>query len=179
VNAAVGFRTLYEDWLLRRNYLPPTDGRYHEGEIGLHTTWSTGIVPMFRYNQVHASGIGLEYTFAGYSGRVPYIEREIGLTEHYNHSKHILQIAAHHEVYYKHLSLAMSLGTYLFRQHGWVQKKYEPWLIETVGIRYYPQFLKPFYLGYNLKANLGKAYAMEIKVGMHAGHWRLKKNKNR
>ena len=178
VNASVGFRTLYEEWLLRRDYLPPTDDRYHEGEIGLHTTWSTALVPMFRYNQVHASGIGLEYTFAGYSGRIPYIERELGIERHYNHSKHVLSISGHHEVYYKNLSLAMSVGTYLFRQHGWVQRKYEPWLIETVGLRYYPQFFKPFYLGYNLKANLGKAYSMEIKVGMHAGHWQLKK-KNR
>lgn len=177
VNATVGFRTMYEEWLLYREYLPEGAPHYHEGNLGLHTVWSASVVPMFRYNQVHASGLGLEYSFGGYSGRAPQIERAIGLEEHYRHSKHILGIAAHHEVFYKHLSLAVSLGTYLFRQHGWIQKKYEPALYETVGIRYYPKFFKPFYIGYNVKANGGKAYAMELKVGLHAGHWGLKKNR--
>ena len=105
------------------------------------------------------------------------IEKECGLTGSYKHSKHVLSIAAHHEVYYKQLSFAMSVGTYLFRQHGWVGKKFEPPVIETVGIRYYPKFFKPFYVGYNLKANLGKAYSMEVKVGIHAGRWNLKKKR--
>lgn len=175
VNATVGFRTMYEEWLLRRNYLSEDDERYHDGKIALHTVWGTALVPMFRYNQVHASGVGLEYSFGGYVSRSPKIEREMGLTGHYRHSKHVLGIAAHHEVYYKQLSLAMSVGTYLFRQHGWIQKKHEPPIYETVGIRYYPKFFKPFYIGYNLKANGGKAYAMEVKVGLHAGHWRLRR----
>lgn len=178
VNATVGFRTMLEEWVLRRDYLPPEDFRYHDGKIALRTVWSTSLVPMFRYNQVHASGIGLEYSFAGYLGHSRDIEHELGVTEHFRHSKHTLGIAAHHEVYYKHLSLAISLGTYLFRQHGWIQTKHEPPLYETVGIRYYPKFFKPFYLGYNVKANGGKAYDMELKVGMHTGHWRLRKKSN-
>lgn len=179
VNASVGFRTMFEEWLLHRDYLPEGAPHYHDGNLSLHTVWSTSVVPMFRYNQVHASGIGLEYTFGGYTGRTPLIEREMELTGHYRHSKHTLSIAAHHEVFYKQISMAMSLGTFLFRQHGWVQKKYEPPLYETIGIRYYPKFFKPFYLGYNVKANGGKAYAMEVKVGVHAGHWGLRKKKAR
>ena len=177
VNASVGFRTMYEEWVLYSDILPEDDPRFCKDGLGLHTVWNASIVPMFRYNQVHASGIGLEYSFGGYSGRSPLIEKECGLTGSYNHSKHVLSIAAHHEVYYKQLSLAMSVGTYLFRQHGWVGKKFEPPVIETVGIRYYPKFFKPFYVGYNLKANLGKAYSMEVKVGIHAGRWNLKKKR--
>jgi hypothetical protein len=177
VNASVGFRTMYEEWVLYRDILPEDDPRFCKDGLGLHTVWNASIVPMFRYNQVHASGIGLEYSFGGYSGRSPLIEKECGLTGSYKHSKHVLSIAAHHEVYYKQLSLAMSVGTYLFRQHGWVGKKFEPPVIETVGIRYYPKFFKPFYVGYNLKANLGKAYSMEVKVGIHAGRWNLKKKR--
>lgn len=177
IDASVGFRTLYEEWLYHRDYLT-SDERIAQGkDLGLHTVWSTGLTPMVRYNQVHASGLGLEYSFGGYLGRSGMIEKMCGVEKNYRHSKHTLYISAHHEVYYKHLSLAMSLGTYLFRQHGWVGDFYEPPLVETVGIRYYPKFFKPFYLGYNLKANLGKAYAIEIKAGMHAGHWRLKKKK--
>lgn len=175
VNASVGFRTMYEEWVLHRDILPEDDPRFCKEDMGLHTVWSTSVVPMFRYNQVHASGIGLEYSFAGYSGRSPLIEKECGLTRSYKHSKHILTISAHHEVYYKQLSLAMSVGTYLFRKHGWVGEKFEPSVIETVGIRYYPKFFKPFYVGYNLKANLGKAYSMEVKVGMHTGHWNARR----
>lgn len=178
INATVGFRTMYEEWLLRRDVLPEDDPRYHDGKLGLHTVWSTSLVPMFRYNQVHASGLGLEYSFGGYTGRAPLVEKEMGLDRTYPHSKHTLTISGYHEVYYKRLSLAMSVGTFLFRQHGWVQTKYEPPVFETVGIRYYPKFFTPFYIGYNLKANGGKAYAMELKVGMHAGHWRLKKKTN-
>lgn len=177
VNASVGFRTMYEEWILYRDILPADDPRFCKGDMGLHTVWSTSVVPMFRYNQVHASGLGLEYSFAGYSGRAPKIEQECGLSRRYKHSKHVLAISAHHEVYYKQLSLAMSVGTYLFRKHGWVGEKFEPPIIETVGIRYYPKFFKPFYVGYNLKANLGKAYSMELKVGLHAGHWNVKKKK--
>lgn len=175
VNASVGFRTLYDEWLMRRDgFLDPDDPDYNRGDLGLHTVWSAGLVPMFRYSQVHASGLGLEYTFAGYTPRSAMLERKMKLSRTYHHSKHILGIAGHHEVFYKQLSLAMSVGTYLFRQHGWVQK-YEVPVYETVGIRYYPKFFRPFYVGYNVKANLGKAYAMELKVGIHAGHWRLKR----
>jgi hypothetical protein len=28
-----------------------------------------------------------------------------------------------------------------------------------------------------VRANLGKAYSMEVKAGMHVGHWSLKKKK--
>ncbi len=177
INTSVGFRTMYEEWLLRRDYLTPEDPRYHDGKLGLRTVWNCAVIPMFRYNQVHASGVGLEYSFAGYSARAPLVEQEIGLEKQYTHSKHVLTASLHHEVYYKQLSLALSLGTYLYRRHGWVGEKYEPPLIETVGLRYYPRFFKPFYLGYNLKANLGKAYSMELKLGVHAGRWRLRKNK--
>ena len=177
IDASVGFRTMYEEWLYHRDYLT-SDERIAQGkDLGLHTVWSTGLTPMVRYNQVHASGLGLEYAFGGYLARSRMIEKMCGVEKNYRHSKHTLYIHAHHEVYYKHLSLAMSLGTFLFRQHGWVGDFYEPPLVETVGIRYYPKFFKPFYLGYNLKANLGKAYAIEIKAGLHAGHWRLKKKK--
>ena len=177
IDATVGFRTMYEEWLLHRDYMTAEERGYHNGKLALHTTWSTGITPMVRYNQVHASGLGLEYSFAGYLGRSPMIEKACGVEKNYRHSKHTLYISAHHEVYYKQLSLAMSLGTYLFRQHGWVGYFYEPPLTETIGIRYYPKFFKPFYIGYNVKANLGKAYALELKVGMHAGHWNLKRKK--
>lgn len=170
---SVGFRTLYEEWILNREYLPEDDPYYHKGGLGLHTVWSAAIVPMFRYNRVHASGIGLEYSFAGYTSRSAQIEKEIGFDETYPYSKHVLAVNLHHEVFYKQLSLAMSVGTYLFRQHGWVQRRYEPPLIETVGLRYYPKFFRPFYVGYNIKANMGKAYSTEVKVGMHVGKWKL------
>lgn len=174
IDASVGFRTLYEEWLLQREHMTDAE-RKQDGKLGLHTVWSTGLTTMVRYNQVHASGLGLEYSFAGYLARSPKIERQCGVTTNYRHSKHTLYIFGHHEVFYKQLSLPMSIGTYLFRQHGWVGAKYEPWLVETIGIRYYPKFFKPFYIGYNVKANMGKAYAMELKVGMHAGHWNLRK----
>lgn len=177
INASVGFRTLYEEWDLRRNYLPEDNPLFHDGNLGLHTVWYTELVPMFHYNKVHASGIGLEYSFAGYTSRSAVIERELGLDDRYSYSKHVLTIAAHHEVSYKNMSLAMSVGTYLFRQHGWVQRQSEPALFETVGLRYYPKFFRPFYVGYNVRANLGKAYDMELKVGIHAGHWSLKKKR--
>lgn len=176
INAAVGFRTLYEEWLLRRDFMTEDEPMYHNGNLGLHTVWSAQMVPMFRYNRVHASGLGLEYTFAGYTPRSKMIEEEMGVSKEHRYSKHILGIAAHHEVFYKHLSLAVSVGTYLFRQHGWIQEKHEPPVYETVGIRYYPSFFRPFYVGYNVKANLGRAYDMEVKVGIHAGRWRLKRN---
>ena len=175
INHSVGFRTLYEEWILNREYLPEDDPSYHRSNLGLHTVWNVGIVPMFRYGRIHASGIGLEYAFAGYTSRSAVIERQIGYEQRHKYSKHTLTIDLHHEVFYKQLSLAASVGTYLFRQHGWVQRRYEPALIETIGIRYYPKFFRPFYVGYNVKANLGKAYSMELKVGMHAGHWKLKK----
>lgn len=175
VDASVGFRTLYEEWLLRRDYMDAEERKAYNGKQGLHTVWSMGFTPMVRYNQVHASGLGLEYSFAGYLARSPYIEKLCGVEKDYKHSKHTLYISAHHEVYYKQLSLAVSLGTYLFRQHGWVGDFYEPSLVETVGIRYYPKFFKPFYIGYNVRANLGKAYALELKVGLHTGRWALKK----
>ena len=57
VNATVGFRTMYEEWLLHREYLEEGAPRYHDGDLGLHTVWSAALVPMFRYNQVHASGL--------------------------------------------------------------------------------------------------------------------------
>lgn len=177
IDAEVGFRTLYEEWLYHRDYLTSEERSAQGRDLSLHTVWSTGITPMVRYNQVHASGLGLEYAFAGYLGRSPMIEKMCGVKKNYRHSKHTLYIAAHHEVYYKQISIPMSLGTYLFRQHGWVGDFYEPPVFETIGLRYYPKFFKPLYIGYNVRANLGKAYDMEVKVGLHAGHWKLKRKK--
>ncbi len=171
VNAACGFRTLYEEWLYRREEATPDDSKYLDGKFALHTVWSTDVVPMYRYNQVHASGIGLEYTFAGYTSRAKMVNEQVRGIHGYTYSKHILAIAAHHEVFYKQLSLAMSVGTYLFKKTGPVGKTYEVPVYETVGLRYYPKFFQPFYLGYNVKANLGKAYDMEVKIGMHIGKW--------
>jgi len=176
--SAVGFRTMYEEWILRREMMEPDNPQYHDGDLGLHTVWTAAFVPMIRYNQVHASGLGLEYTFAGYTGRSPMIEQQMNLSRSYDHSKHILAIVGSHEVFYKQLSLAMSIGAYVFKKTGWAQEIYEPNYYETVGIRYYPKFFRPFYLGYNVKANAGKAYCMEVKVGLHAGHWRVGKRRN-
>lgn len=177
INAAVGFRTMYDEWLWHREYMHEGDPGYLNGNLALHNVWSATFVPMFRYNQVHASGVGLEYMFAGYAKRSQYVEQQIGITRKFTHSKHVLSIAGYHEVYYKNVSLHMSVGAYLYRKLGWVSHTYEPGVIETVGLRYYPKFFRPFYLGYNLKANLGKAYAMEIRAGLHVGHWNLKKQK--
>lgn len=176
--SAVGFRTMYEEWILRREVLPEDHPLYHDGDLGIHTVWTAGFVPMVRYNQVHASGLGLEYTFAGYTARSPLVEAQMDLARKYDHSKHILSIVACHEVFYKQLSLAMSLGAYVFKKTGWAQEIYEPNYYETIGIRYYPKFFRPFYIGYNVKANAGKAYCMEVKVGMHVGKWRIGKKAN-
>lgn len=177
INAAAGFRTMYDEWLWHREYMTEGEPGYLDSKIAMHNVWSASFVPMFRYNQVHASGIGLEYMFAGYTKRSAYVEKQIGITRNYKHHKNVLSISGYHEVYYKNVSLHMSVGAYLYRQLGWVAHTYEPAVVETVGLRYYPKFFRPFYLGYNLKANLGKAYAMEIRAGMHVGHWNLKKQK--
>jgi hypothetical protein len=80
------------------------------------------------------------------------------------HSPCSVGTAAKHQVYFHNLSLAMSLGYYLFREMGHNAKENEKRYYERIGIHYTFPSLGGLTIGGNVKAHLTKADLTEFVV---------------
>lgn len=161
--------TLLDEWLYNYWNLPKDDKNYRSGHCRIYSSPVFNLALMYRYSLKYASGIGLDYTYATYTGRTREVE-ELRHTTGYGHSRHVAGLSLRHEAFYKHFSLHMSLGAYLFRRMGYMAHVDEKPYYETIGIRYYLPFADSrFYVGYNVKAHLLKADCMQLHAGMTFG----------
>lgn len=132
----------------------------------LYGFFTTMVAPMYRYHLLHASGIGLDYTYADYIYKVRDYDRLQGRTG-YRYSPHILGISARHEVFYRHFSVNVGVGIYLLNHTGHIAKTEESRIYQNVGLRYaFPFTHDRVFIGYNIKAHrFQKVNCVQILLG--------------
>lgn len=118
---------------------------------------------MCRYARRWASGFGADVFYGSYSHRVEELDQLHGITD-VSHSPWSVGLAAKHEAFYHNLSLAMSLGVYLYREMGSSAKEIEKPYYERIGIHYAMPRLGGLKVGANVKAHLTKADYTELVV---------------
>lgn len=172
VETSVGWvgKTLLDDWVIHYWNDGSESPDYRTSHFTIHHAVTALVAPMWRYCRRYASGFGLDYTYAAYASRLAKLDDMRGQTN-FAHSRHVVGLTARHEVFFRHLSLAMGLGVYLHRKMGYTAHEVEKPYYETVGLRYnFPFTNDRLFIGYNVKAHLTKADCMQVSVG-----WRLGK----
>ena len=128
--------------------------------------FTTMVAPMYRYHLLHASGIGLDYSYADYVYKVRDYDQMRGQTG-YRYSPHIVGLSLRHEVFYRHLSLNVGVGIYLWNRTGHTAETDESRIYQNVGLRYsFPFTRDRLFLGYNVKAHrFQKVNCVQILLG--------------
>lgn len=165
--AGVGAKTLLEDWQVTQFHTAPDDPDYRTESFTVYPAFSASASFMRRYARRWASGVGADVFYGTYYRHVREVEREGKLTQGTSTiSPWSVGIAARHEVYYHRLSLAMSLGVYLYRHMGLHAKDIEKPYYERIGLRYaFPKW-NNMYVGMNVNAHFTKADFTELTLGL-------------
>ena len=178
ISAGLAAKSLQDDWVVNYWERTPDDPRYRSSHFPVYGAFTCAVAPMYRYCRRYASGIGLDYTYAPYADRL----RASDLARDrypYKYSRHVLGIGLRHEVYFRHLSLAMGLGWYALRRMGYTAHVDEKPYYETIGLRYaFPFTQGRLYVGYNVKAHFTKADCFQLVLGWRAGQ-RVRKDNTR
>ncbi|MBR1469954.1 MAG: acyloxyacyl hydrolase [Prevotella sp.] len=164
----VGGKTLNEDWQLTQFQTPPSSPDYRTGRFRFYMAYSAQADVMYRYARRWASGIGADLFYGTYADRVRDIEN---LTQHPTpNNQHptispwSFGLALKHQVYYRNLSVAISLGCYLYRHMGSNAKEVETPYYERIGLHYTIPSLRNLTVGFNIKAHRTKADLTELVV---------------
>lgn len=167
LSVGLGAKALLEDWQLTQFNTDPDDPDYRTGKFNVYPTFSASASIMRRYARRWASGLGADVFYGTYDRRVREIERLGVMTAGTSKvSPWSVGVAARHEVYYHRLSLAMSLGVYLYRHMGIKAKQIEKPYYERIGLHYSFPKLNNMYVGVNVNAHLTKADFTEVTVGV-------------
>lgn len=164
VQLGMGGKSLLEDWLKTQYGTPPSHQDYRTGHFHIYPTYSLQVNGMYRYARRWASGIGVDLNYAQGAHHIASLDKAAGWK--LSHSPWSVGIAARHEVFYHNLSMAMSLGFYVYRKMGQEAKWEEKPYYERVGLRYHLPRCKGLYIGADVKAHLSKADFTEFVLGM-------------
>lgn len=139
---------------------------YHTSHSPVHIAYSGMLAAMYRYRLHHASGIEADYTYAPYADAIRHLDEALSHPG-YRYSRHVLGLGLRHEVFYKHWSLHIGCGTYLFRRMGYTASTYDKRLYQFLGLRYsFPFTHHRLFVGYNVKAHqFSKADCMQFALG--------------
>ena len=170
ITLGVGGKTLDEDWQLTQFRTPPDSPDYRTDKFNFYMAYSLQTDLMYRYARRWASGIGADLFYGTYADRVRDIENLHILTPSQSGegastiSPWSVGIAAKHQAYYHNLSVAMSIGFYLYRHMGSYAKNSEQPYYERIGVHYTIPSLRNLTVGFNVKAHRLKADLTELVV---------------
>jgi len=162
--AGFGAKTLLEDWLLTQFGTPPDHPDYRTEHFRIYPAYSIQADLMWRHARRWSSGLGVDAFYGTYAQRIEELDQQAGST--LRHSPFSLGLAAKHEAHYGRLSLAVSLGVYLYRRMGANAKINETPYYERIGLHYALPCLNGLTVGVNVKAHKTKADLTELVVGM-------------
>lgn len=135
------------------------------------------IAPMWRWHLLHATGIGIDYSYLDYVYRIRNFDQILEArgrhhTPRHGYSPHVLGLSLRHEIFYKQMSLNVGLGWNIHKHLGYTSEVEESWLYQHVGLRYsFPFTRNRLYLGFQIKAHrFGKVDCVQLVSG-----WRLGK----
>ncbi len=163
LTAAVGAKTLEEDWKKTQFKTPPGDPDYRTEHFKLYATYALSADVMCRYQRRWASGVGVDAFYGTYASHIRRMDEANGYQE--KHSPWSLGIAGKHAVFWHQLSLNMALGVYVFRHMGHAASGLEKPYYERVGLRYAFKRLGGLQVGADVKAHYLKADYTEVTVG--------------
>lgn len=164
ITAGIGGKALHEDWQLTQFGTPKGEEDYRTEDFTRYITYSTQLDFMYRYARRWASGIGFDFFHISYTGRVREIDE--ASNRHYVHKPWSMGIAAKHEVYYRRLTVNMSIGTYLYRKLGYNASIMEHPVYERIGVQYAIPGLGGLTVGFAVKAHDTKADLTELLIAM-------------
>ncbi len=158
----IGLKTLYEDWVQTQFNTPPGEKDYRTDDFKYYTVYTLKADYMKRYARRWASGFGIDLYYLSYMDHVRKMDHHNGYSD--KHSPISIGFSGKHEVFYHNLSLAMSLGVYLFKQHGHKAKNVEQPFYETIGLKYHIPELNGLALGAFVRAHAFKADQTGISI---------------
>lgn len=138
----------------------------HSSHNPVYGSFTTLLAPMWRYHRLHATGIGIDYTYANYVYKIKEYDAVKNNLES-KYSPHILGVSLRHEVFYKHVSVNVGVGAYLNKKTGHSAVLHESMSYQNVGFRYSLPFTDDrLFLGYNVKAhNFSKVDCVQFLTG--------------
>lgn len=163
LTAAVGAKTLEEDWKKTQFKTPPGDPDYRTEHFNLYAAYALSADVMCRYRRRWASGLGVDAFYGTYATHIRQMDEANGYLD--RHSPWSLGVAGKHEVFWHQLSLHMALGVYLFRHMGHAASGLEKPYYERIGLRYAFKRLGGLQVGADVKAHYLKADYTEVTVG--------------
>lgn len=163
LTAAVGAKTLEEDWKQTQYKTQPGDPDYRKEHFRLYAAYALSADVMCRYRRRWASGVGLDAFYGTYASHIRRMDEANGYQE--RHSPWSLGLAGKHEVFWHALSLNMTLGVYVFRHMGHMAGGLEKPYYERIGLRYAFKRFGGLQVGANVKAHYLKADYTEVTVG--------------
>lgn len=158
----VGAKTLLEDWQKTQYETAPEADDYRTSHFRLYAAYSLQADVMYRYARRWASGLGLDVFYGTYADHVRRLDETAGRTA--RHDPWSIGLAAKHQAYYHNLSVAMSIGVYLYRHMGYQALEIETPYYERIGLHYTIPALRGLELGINVKAHKTKADLTEFVV---------------
>ena len=176
VAAAVGMRTIMEEWQLTQFQTNPGDPDYRTEDFDKYVTYAFNVDVMYRYARRWASGIGIDLFYDTYCDRVEEIARQ---RKDDSRIKPVsIGIAAKHEVFYGPLSVQMSIGGYPYRHMGKWARELEGSVYERIGVNWQFKQLGGVKLGFNVKAHETKADHTELVISYPTTIFNIKSRKN-
>ena len=163
----IGGKTLFEEWNISQYQTNPGEAGYRKANFHIYTTYSFQADFMRRYSRRWASGLGVDLFYGQYANRVKALEERGGID--CKHSPWSVGVSGKHEMFYHNLSLAVSLGVYLYREMGSSAKDVEQVYYERLGIFYHFPALGGLTVGGNVKAHKTKADYTEFVVRFPIG----------
>ena len=162
----VGGKTLLEDWQLTQFHTDPGEPDYRTEHFDFHPAYSFQTSFMRRYSRRWATGLCADLFYGSYFKRIRDLENNGGHPEEAARvSPWSVGVGLKHEVHYQRVTLAMSLGAYLFRRMGSSAKVIEKPYYERIGVRYSFPSLGGLFVGAGVNAHLTKADFTELVVG--------------
>ena len=158
----VGAKTLVEDWQITQFRTSKSEPNYRTGNFKRYATYSLQANLMYRYARRWASGIGIDAFYNTYAPHIEQLELNNGNT--INCKPWSIGIAGKHEIFYNNLSLNFSLGSYLYRRMGTMDRELGGRIYERVGVNYSFPSLNGLKFGINVKAHSIKADLTEIII---------------
>ena len=162
ITAGIGAKTLVEDWQITQFRTPKTDPNYRTGDFKRYATYSLQANLMYRYARRWASGIGIDAFYNTYAPHIEQLEQKEG--NNIDCKPWSFGIAGKHETFFHNLSVNVSLGTYLYRRMGSIDRELGGRIYERIGVNYSFPSLNGLKLGINVKAHTTKADFTELVI---------------
>ncbi len=162
LTAGIGAKTLVEDWQITQFRTPKTDPNYRTGDFKRYATYSLQANLMYRYARRWASGIGIDAFYNTYAPHIEQLEQKEG--NNIDCKPWSFGIAGKHETFFHNLSVNVSLGTYLYRRMGSIDRELGGRIYERIGVNYSFPSLNGLKLGINVKAHTTKADFTEVVI---------------